>query len=40
MSGNLLEYLVDKNHIDIEKDDINLIKDLIIGKTASELDAS
>ncbi|KAL1917775.1 uncharacterized protein VTP21DRAFT_3609 [Calcarisporiella thermophila] len=31
-SEMMLEYLVDDNHIDIEKDDLNLVKDLISGK--------
>ena len=31
----LLDYLVDQNHIDIEKSDINFIGDLILGKTPS-----
>jgi hypothetical protein len=31
-SERMLEYLVDDNQIDIEKDEINFIKDLIAGE--------
>jgi HD superfamily phosphohydrolase len=29
MSQNMLEYLIDDNHLDFEREDINYIKDLI-----------
>jgi hypothetical protein len=32
----MLEYLIDDNHIDIEKDEVNFIKELIAGETRSQ----
>lgn len=31
-SETMLEYLIDDNYIDIEKDEVNFIKDLIAGE--------
>ncbi|CAO3687955.1 hypothetical protein G6F70_003663 [Rhizopus microsporus] len=35
-SERMLEYLIDDNHIDIEKDEVNFIKELIAGEARSQ----